>query len=82
MSIKHPSVFRMLTKWCEELKAKFTTPNYFATYSDNIRVQRGGAVNSLLFPMRQLLDQEVRAEWERIQEDLHSLTENNYAMQL
>ncbi len=57
--IKSPSVLRILTKWTEELRAKFTTPSYYANLSDGIKSQRSGTVHSLLFPLRRLLDQEI-----------------------
>jgi hypothetical protein len=81
LSIKHPTIFRILTKWCEELRRKFTTPGYFASYSDNIKVQGGSIVNSLLFPMRELLDAELQQEEQAIAAFLKSLSSRNYQMQ-
>ena len=41
---------------------KFTTPDYYSNNSDHIKVQKGTAVNSLLFPMRKHLDQLLQEE--------------------
>lgn len=82
MKIRSPSILRMLTKWCEELRSKFTTPNFYSQHCDNIKVQRGSNVNSLLFPMRKLLDEELREEEGRIQQWLAETGLSNYSMQI
>ena len=58
MSIKSPTVLRILTKWCGELHDKFSN-NYFSNRSESVKVQRGGNVNSLLAWMRNRIDSKL-----------------------
>lgn len=44
--VKHPSILRILTKWCEELESKFTNANYMKEHLENIETL-GGDINSL-----------------------------------
>lgn len=36
MNIKSPAILRILTKWCEELWAKFENENYFWERKDGL----------------------------------------------
>lgn len=44
--VKHSSILRILTKWCEELESKFTNANYMKENLENIQTL-GGDINSL-----------------------------------
>ena len=41
LAIRSPAVLRILTKWSEELRNKFITPDYYAALSDAIKCQKG-----------------------------------------
>jgi len=81
MAIKSPAVLRILTKWTEELRNKFSTPDYYAALSDAIKSQKG-TVHSLLFPQRKMLDEEMRREEIEIQRYLKSAAKENYDLQV
>jgi len=78
MSIKSPSVLRILTKLCEELLDKFETNNYYSDRSESIKVQKGGQINSILPWMRKELDCHLREEGEDLRKYMNDLSENNY----
>ena len=81
ISIKSHKILRILTKWCDELWAKFDQLNWYSNHSEIIKVQRGGNVNSLLAWMRKSLDQLLAKEKVEIEKYMKALTDNNYDMQ-
>lgn len=44
--VKHSSILRILTKWCEELEGKFTNADYMKEHLESIETL-GGDINSL-----------------------------------
>lgn len=56
MTIKHPSILRIVTKWCEELWLKFSETNYYTNRLESVKTLKGGYLNTLVPWMRKDID--------------------------
>jgi hypothetical protein len=72
---------RLLTKWCEELERKFTTPNYFAHYIETLKLENGKYVAEVPDEIKEYLDQLMAEEYRNIKHELVELANNNYFLQ-
>ena len=78
--IRHPSILRILTKWSEELEAKFLNPNYMKERWENVATL-GGDINSINDEEREKLDHRLQVEWALIKEYLEDLRRSFYYQQ-
>ena len=82
LTIKSPSILRILTKWCEELWSKFEKKNFFLDRGENLRVQeKDGNINTMFMWMKIPLNDMIEAEKVNIKKFMDEILANNFDQQ-